>query len=133
MVEELTESVAAAERKAARRRAKSETLRAHALHFQADRLDVLLRAARSGATDSGFSDTPGHVYLFLDPTRSRLQHILYAYEQKGRFIVPIGNITYICDSLIEAEARLCDWAEQSGMIRTPQPVLVFGSADPCTA
>ena len=118
-MEQLIDSVIAAERNASRQRAKARRLRAHTIHLTSERLDILLRAVHGTGTDHGYGQARGHAYLFLNHATNTIQRVLYFYEQKGMFVVPIGRITYLCDTLMEAEARLYDWAQEAGIIVQP--------------
>lgn len=133
-MEERMESVVAAERHARRQKAKSNRLRAHSLHLNSERLDILLRGVHGKAADRGYGQASGHAYLFLDPVTHTVARVLYLYEQKGRYVVPIGKVTYLCDTLAEAEGRLYDWAEESGIIsRSRPPAFSFGNPGPLIA
>lgn len=128
-MERLTESVITAERNAWRQRAKAKRLRAHALHLNSQRLDLLLRAVHGGTGERGYGQAPGHAYLFLNPTTQTIERVLYFYEQKGIFVVPIGRVTYLCDTVTEAEARLYDWAREAGMIRLDRTTAIERRTD----
>lgn len=116
-MEHLTESVRAAEQKAFSVRAKSRRLRARTLHLNSERLDMLLRVVYSAEADPGYARNQGHAYLLLNQISGKVERVLYLYECRGIYVVPIGNVTYLCDTLVEGEARLYDWAEESGIFR----------------
>jgi hypothetical protein len=111
-MENLLNSVIAAERKAFVTNTTSYSVRRRELRVKAERIGVLIEAAGRGKEPHEPGSRPGHGYLFLSGKTTRIEQVVCVYEHDGQYLVLIRDVMHCCETLSEAKACLQNWAAE---------------------
>jgi len=107
-VENLLNSVIAAERNALVPGTKLYAERRYEKRIQPERVNTLAETLN----DKARQRQPGtsHGYMYLGAGTRRIEQLLSVYEHDGQYIVLIRDAMYCCESLADAKSCLQTWA-----------------------